>query len=112
MNKRSIDYLKRPPGIKDPTACRRVDGLFIANIFFLAIFLAMIVGLIFGRLVLKLNPVLLFGALTGAETVTPALNALKEGADSSTPALGFAVPYAFGNVILTVWGTVIVHLLR
>jgi len=72
----------------------------------------MIVGLIFGKFILKLEPVLLFGALTGAGTVTPALNALKEEADSSAPALGFAVPYAFGNVILTVWGTVIVHLLR
>jgi len=69
----------------------------------------MIVGLIFGRLVLKLEPVLLFGALTGAGTVTPALNALKEEVGSSAPALGYAVPYAFGNVILTVWGTVLVH---
>ncbi|MFH1684044.1 MAG: aspartate-alanine antiporter [Candidatus Margulisiibacteriota bacterium] len=69
----------------------------------------MIVGMIFGRLVLKLEPVLLFGALTGAGTVTPALNALKEEANSSVPALAYAVPYAFGNVILTIWGTVLVH---
>ncbi|MEE8637623.1 MAG: aspartate-alanine antiporter [Candidatus Margulisiibacteriota bacterium] len=69
----------------------------------------MIIGLIFGRIVLRLEPVLLFGALTGAGTVTPALNALKEEANSSAPALGYAVPYAFGNVILTVWGTVLVH---
>jgi putative transport protein len=72
----------------------------------------MIIGLIFGRLFLKINPVLLFGALTGAGTVTPALNALKESSDSSAPTLGYAVPYAFGNVILTVWGTVIIHLIR
>ena len=73
----------------------------------------MIAGLIFGRLFLrKLNPVLLLGALTGAGTVTPALNALKEEADSSVPALGYAVPYAFGNVILTIWGTVIVHVIH
>ena len=69
----------------------------------------MIVGLAFGRLILKLEPVLLFGALTGAGTVTPALNALKEESDSSIPALGYAVPYAFGNVVLTIWGTVLVH---
>jgi putative transport protein len=72
----------------------------------------MIVGLVFGRYFLKLEPLLLFGALTGAGTVTPALNAVKDGAESSVPALGFAVPYAFGNVILTIWGTVIVHLMR
>ncbi len=70
-----------------------------------------ILGIAFGKTVLKLNPVLLLGALTGAGTVTPALNALKESADSSIPALGYTVPYALGNVILTIWGTVIVHLI-
>jgi putative transport protein len=86
-----------------------------ASIFFAGAILSllpMIIGLIFGRLFLKINPVLLFGALTGAGTVTPALNALKESSDSSAPTLGYAVPYAFGNVILTVWGTVIIHLIR
>ena len=69
-----------------------------------------ILGVGFGKLVLKMNPVLLFGALTGAGTVTPAMNALKEEADSSIPALGYTIPYAIGNVLLTVWGSVIVHL--
>ncbi len=70
-----------------------------------------ITGIAFGRMVLKLNPVLLLGALTGAGTVTPALNALKEETGSSVPALGYTVPYAFGNVILTIWGTVIVNVM-
>jgi putative transport protein len=70
-----------------------------------------ILGLIFGKLVLKLNPVLLFGAMTGAGTITAALNALKEESDSTIPALGYTVPYAMGNVLLTIWGTVIVHLI-
>jgi putative transport protein len=71
-----------------------------------------ILGLIFGRLVLKLNPVLLFGAMTGAGTITAALNALKEESDSTIPALGYTVPYAMGNVLLTIWGTVIVHFIQ
>ena len=70
-----------------------------------------ILGLIFGKWVLKLNPVLLFGAMTGAGTITAALNSLKEEADSTIPALGYTVPYAMGNVLLTIWGTVIVHLI-
>ena len=70
-----------------------------------------ILGLIFGRAVLKMNPLLLLGALTGAGTATPSLNVLKEASDSSVPALGYAVPFAFGNFILTVWGTIIVHLI-
>ncbi|MBN2057764.1 MAG: aspartate-alanine antiporter [Candidatus Saganbacteria bacterium] len=70
----------------------------------------MIAGLLYGRWVLKLNPVLLLGALTGAGVITAALNTLKEDADSPAPALGYAVPYAFNNVILTVWGSLIVHI--
>jgi putative transport protein len=98
-------------GSKAVQALQTTGGaVFAAGI--LVSLMPMIIGLIFGRLVLKLDPVLLFGALTGAETVTPALNALKEEADSSAPALGFAVPYAFGNVILTIWGTVIIHLVQ
>jgi putative transport protein len=70
-----------------------------------------IAGLIFGKLVLKLDDVLLFGALTGAETCTAALNAVKEECDSMAPVIGYTVTYAFGNVLLTVWGTVVVNLI-
>ncbi len=68
-----------------------------------------ILGLIFGKLVLRLNPILLLGALTGAGTATPSLNVLKNESDSSAPALGYTVPYAIGNFILTIWGTVIIN---
>ena len=68
-------------------------------------------GIAFGRLVLRLNPVLLFGAMTGAGTVTAALNALKEESNSTAPAIGYTVCYAFGNVILTIWGSVIVNVI-
>jgi len=85
------------------------------SVFFAGVILTltpMIIGLIFGRYILKLNPVLLFGALTGAGTITAALNSVKEEADSAAPVLGYTVPYAFGNVLLTIWGTVIVNFLR
>jgi len=71
----------------------------------------MIVGLIFGMLVIKMNFVLLLGALAGAGTVTPALNSLQEDANSSTPVLGYTAPYAFGNVLLTVWGTILINVM-
>ncbi|TET06781.1 aspartate-alanine antiporter [Candidatus Dependentiae bacterium] len=70
-----------------------------------------ILGLMFGRIVLKLNYILLLGALTGAGTATPSLNVLKNETDSLTPVLGYTVPYAIGNFILTIWGTVIVSLM-
>lgn len=83
------------------------------SLFFAGIILTlapMILGLIFGKYVLKMNPVLLFGALTGAGTVTAALNGLKEEAGSSIPTLGYTLPFAFGNVLLTICGVVMVHL--
>lgn len=70
-----------------------------------------IIGLILGRLVLKMNPVLLLGASTGAGTNTATLNTLKEEADSPAPVLGYSVPFAFGNVLLTIWGTVLVNVM-
>ncbi|MDP8298517.1 MAG: aspartate-alanine antiporter [Candidatus Tantalella remota] len=81
------------------------------TLFFLGVAVTLIpavAGLLFGKYILRLNPVLLFGAITGAETCTASLNALKEECDSAAPALGYTVCYAFGNVILTIWGTVIV----
>lgn len=68
------------------------------------------VALYFGRYVLKLHPVVLMGALCGGQTVAAALNAANEETDSMTPVLGFTVTYAISNVLLAVWGPVIVAL--
>jgi uncharacterized transporter YbjL len=68
----------------------------------------LVVALCFGRYVLKLNPVILLGAICGGQTVAAALNAVNEEADSTTPVLGFTVTYAISNVLLAVWGPVIV----
>lgn len=65
---------------------------------------------LFGRYALKLNPALLFGAMTGAGTCTAAMNSVKEDSASSIPVIGYTVPYAVGNILLTVWGALIVHL--
>jgi len=64
----------------------------------------------FGRLVLKMNPVLLLGAVTGAMTSTPALGAINDAAKSSVPALGYAGTYTFANVFLTFAGTLMMTL--
>lgn len=66
---------------------------------------------LFGLYALKLNPVLLLGAMTGAGTCTAALNSVKEDAESSIPVIGYTVPYAIGNVLLTVWGALIVSII-
>jgi putative transport protein len=71
-----------------------------------------IAALLFGRYVLKMNPVILFGACSGAGTVTAALRAIQDEAESKLPVLGYTVPYAIGNILLTAWGPVIVILTK
>ena len=68
-------------------------------------------ALLFGRYVLRMNPVILLGACAGAGTVTAALRAVQDEAHSKLPVLGYTVPYALGNILLTAWGPVIVLLL-
>ena len=70
------------------------------------------VAILFGTYVLRMNPLILLGACAGAGTMTAALRAVQEEAKSSLPALGYTVPYAVGNIVLTAWGPVIVALMR
>jgi putative transport protein len=68
-------------------------------------------GILFGRYVLRMNPVIVLGACSGAGTVTAALRAIQEQADSELPALGYTVPYAIGNIVLTAWGPILVAMM-
>jgi putative transport protein len=70
-------------------------------------FLALFVG----RYVLRMNPILLLGALAGAQTYTGALAAVQEKSGSSVAVLGYTVPYATSNVLLTAFGAIVVALL-
>lgn len=71
-----------------------------------------VAALLFGRYVLNINPVILLGACAGAGTATAALRAIQDEAGSKLPVLGYTVPYAIGNILLTAWGPVIVMLTR
>jgi len=68
-------------------------------------------GILFGRYVLKMEPLIVLGACAGAGTITAALRAIQDEARSSVPALGYTVPYAVGNILLTAWGPVLVALM-
>ena|SRR5579871_2003259 len=70
--------------------------------------LPQIVGLCFGHFVLRMNPILLLGALTGAQTVTAAMAALQERSSSSVVVLGYTPAYPISNILLTTWGSVMV----
>lgn len=67
-----------------------------------------LVALYFGRYVLRLHPMILFGALAGAQTEAASMNKIIEQSGSNTPVIGFTVCYAISNVLLAVCGPVIV----
>jgi putative transport protein len=69
------------------------------------------IAILFGRYVLRMNPVIVLGACSGAGTITAALRAIQEEAQSELPALGYTVPYAIGNIVLTAWGPVLVAMM-
>ena len=68
-----------------------------------------VTGWLVGSLVLRMNPALLLGAITGAMTSGAALSIVNSAAKSTVPALGYTGAYAFANVILTLAGTLIVR---
>ncbi len=69
-----------------------------------------IVGFLFGRVVFKMNPLLLLGAITGAMTSGGALSVTNEQAKSTVAGISYTGAYAFANVILTIAGTLIMLL--
>ena len=70
-----------------------------------------VVTILIGKHIFKLHPGILLGVCCGAGTSAPALAAVEEVADSKVPALGYGVGCALGNVILALWGTVMVLLI-
>ena len=77
----------------------------------LTVFVPHLIGVIVGWWGFKMHPGVLLGVCAGAGTATPALAAIQEAAKSAVPTLGYGVSYAVGNVLLALWGTVIVALL-
>lgn len=67
-----------------------------------------IVALYFGRYVLRLHPMILFGALAGAQTEAASMNKIIDLSGSNTPVIGFTVCYAISNVLLAVCGPIII----
>ena len=71
----------------------------------------MIASVYIGYYLFKFDPAILFGACAGVRTTTAALGMIQEAAGSNIPALGYGMPYAVGNTLLTIFGMVIVILL-
>jgi putative transport protein len=92
-------------------AYRTSGGAFFASIFGAGMIVTVVplaAGTIAARYVLKMSPLMILGGLAGAQTCTPGLNALREASGSNVGSLAYTVPYAIGNILLTVWGPVVV----
>jgi putative transport protein len=86
----------------------QAHGLLLVGMGVVVTLVPLIVATLFAYHVLRMNPVITCGALAGAMTVDAAVTGCCEIAESQTPVLGVAVPYAVGNVVLTVLGPIIV----
>jgi putative transport protein len=76
-----------------------------------AVFIALIphtVTILVGYHVARLPPGILLGLCAGAGTSAPALAALEKAADSKVPTLGYGMACATANILMAVWGTLIV----
>jgi len=86
-------------------------GLSLVAVGLVSALLPHTIAILFGRYVMKMNPLIVLGACAGAGTITAALRAVQDEAQSTVPALGYTVPYAIGNILLTAWGPVLVALM-
>jgi putative transport protein len=86
-------------------------SLFLAGV--VVTILPFIISIYFGKYVLGMRPPILLGACAGGRTTTAALGAVQDAAGGSrVPALGYTVTYAVGNTLLTIWGVVVVLLMK
>ena len=90
-------------------------GAYFASIFLAGMMVTIVplaAGALAARYLLKMSPLMTLGGLAGAQTCTPGLNALREASGSNIGSLAYTVPYAIGNIVLTVWGPVVVAIVH
>jgi putative transport protein len=84
-------------------------GLFFAGM--VVTMTPLFVGLLVGRYIFRINPILLLGALAGAQTMTAGLAAVQQKSGSPIAVIGYTAAVPFGHILLTTAGTVIVWLM-
>ena len=84
-------------------------GLFFWGLFATAV--PMLLAPFIGKYVFRFDPAINLGCCGGARTSTASVAMVADVAKSSVPMLGYTVPYAVSNTLLTLWGLVIVLLI-
>lgn len=84
------------------------------GIFFWGLFATgapMLLAPLIGKYIFRFDPAINLGCCGGARTSTASVAMVGEVAKSDVPMLGYTVPYAVSNTLLTLWGLVIVLLI-
>lgn len=84
------------------------------EIFLLGLFatgVPMLLAPLIGKYIFRFDPAINLGCCGGARTSTASVAMVADVAKSNVPMLGYTVPYAVSNTLLTLWGLVIVLLL-
>ena len=68
----------------------------------------LVLAVLLGYHVFKFHPAILFGVCAGVRTTTAALGMIQDAGKSKVPALGYGMPYAIGNTLLTIFGMAVV----
>ncbi len=84
-------------------------GIFFWGIFATAV--PMLIAPYIGKYIFRFDPAINLGCCGGARTSTASVAMVADVAKSDVPMLGYTVPYAVSNTLLTLWGLVIVLLL-
>ena len=69
-----------------------------------------VVTILVGRYLLRIHPGILMGICAGAGTSPAGLAAVQDKAGSRVPTMGYGVSYAVGNLLLALWGSILVML--
>ena len=68
----------------------------------------MLLAPLIGKYIFKFHPAINLGACGGGRTSTASVAMVGDVAKGSVPMLGYTVPYAVSNTLLTLWGLVLV----
>jgi putative transport protein len=72
----------------------------------------LILGMFVAKYIFRFHDALTLGIVSGARTTTASLGLVCDLGRSKVPALGYTVTYAVGNTFLTIWGMVLILLLK
>ena len=91
----------------------KANGLTLLYLGIAVTIIPQVLAFLFNYYVLKIkNPVVAMSVVAGSRSANPAFSALLDKTQNATPVAAFTVTYAIANILLTLWGPVIVAVLR